>query len=165
MGQLVVILIVAAAVYLWARPKWPRDLSGRLPRALGLALALLYLVSPIDLLPDFLGPVGFLDDILILLSVLWWVSQQVPGPQPQKEQRTGYRNTQESPKPEREQARWDPYEVLGIGRGASHEEIAHAYREQMKRYHPDRVADLGEELQRVAHEKTIQIQRAYAELK
>jgi DnaJ-domain-containing protein 1 len=31
----------------------------------------------------------------------------------------------------------------------------------MKRYHPDRVADLGPELLRVAHERTVAIQRAY----
>ena len=59
----------------------------------------------------------------------------------------------------------DPWRVLGVRRGATPEEITRAYHEQMKSYHPDRVADLGEELQRVAHEKTVQIQRAYAELK
>jgi len=59
---------------------------------------------------------------------------------------------------------WDPYAVLGVARGASRDEIAHAYREQLKRYHPDRVADLGAELQQVAHRKTVELQRAYAEL-
>ena len=59
---------------------------------------------------------------------------------------------------------WDPYVVLGVTRGASRDEIAHAYREQLKRYHPDRVADLGPELQQVAHRKTVELQRAYAEL-
>jgi preprotein translocase subunit Sec63 len=59
---------------------------------------------------------------------------------------------------------WDPWAVLGIGRGASRDEIARAYREQLKRYHPDRVADLGPELQQVAHRKTVELQRAYAEL-
>jgi DnaJ-class molecular chaperone len=58
----------------------------------------------------------------------------------------------------------NPHAVLGLRRGASPEEIAQAYREQMKLYHPDRVAGLGEELQRVAHEKTVEIQRAYDEL-
>lgn len=61
-------------------------------------------------------------------------------------------------------AGWDPWAVLGVPRGASRDEITRAHREQMKRYHPDRVADLGPELQRVAHEKTVALQRAYDEL-
>jgi preprotein translocase subunit Sec63 len=60
--------------------------------------------------------------------------------------------------------RWDPYAVLGITRGASHDQIVRAYREQVKLYHPDRVADLGPELQQVAHQKTVELQRAYTEL-
>jgi preprotein translocase subunit Sec63 len=59
---------------------------------------------------------------------------------------------------------WDPWAVLGVARGASRDEIARAYREQLKRYHPDRVADLGPELQQVAHRKTVELQRAYTEL-
>ncbi len=61
-------------------------------------------------------------------------------------------------------SRWDPWAVLGVTRGASRDEIVRAYREQLKRYHPDRVADLGPELQEVAHRKTVELQRAYAEL-
>jgi DnaJ-domain-containing protein 1 len=60
--------------------------------------------------------------------------------------------------------RLDPWAVLGVPRGASRDEIARAYREQLKRYHPDRVADLGPELQQVAHRKTVELQRAYTEL-
>ncbi|MCW5891060.1 MAG: J domain-containing protein [bacterium] len=59
---------------------------------------------------------------------------------------------------------WDPWAVLGVPRGASRDEITRAHREQMKRYHPDRVADLGPELQQLAHEKTVALQRAYDEL-
>ena len=36
---------------------------------------------------------------------------------------------------------------------------------RMKQYHPDRVSGLGEELQHLAHEKTLAIQRAYEELR
>ena len=59
---------------------------------------------------------------------------------------------------------WDPHAVLGVARGASREVITRAYREQLKRYHPDRVADLGTELQQLAHRKTVELQRAYGEL-
>ncbi len=59
---------------------------------------------------------------------------------------------------------WDPWAVLGVPRSATREQVVHAYREQLKKYHPDRVADLGADLQRVAHQKTIDLQRAYREL-
>ena len=59
---------------------------------------------------------------------------------------------------------WDPWAVLGVRRGASRDEIHRAYREQMKRYHPDRVDDLGEELRAAAHAKVLAIGRAYREL-
>ena len=59
---------------------------------------------------------------------------------------------------------WDPYTELGVRPGASRDAITRAYHEQVKRYHPDRVADLGVELQRLAHRKTIALRRAYDEL-
>ncbi len=58
-------------------------------------------------------------------------------------------------------AAFDPHAVLGVGRDATREEIAQAYRERLKEYHPDRVATLGPELQELAHRKTIEIQRAW----
>jgi DnaJ-class molecular chaperone len=54
----------------------------------------------------------------------------------------------------------DPYAVLGVPPGASGEEIAEAYRERIKEYHPDRVASLGPELRELAHRKTVEIQQA-----
>lgn len=70
------------------------------------------------------------------------------------------------PGPSRPQAGgWDPHAVLGVARGASADDITRAYREQMKAYHPDRVATLGPELQELAHKKTVEIQRAYDQLR
>lgn len=36
-----------------------------------LVLAVVYLLSPIDLIPDFIPVVGFLDDLVIVPSLIW----------------------------------------------------------------------------------------------
>lgn len=56
----------------------------------------------------------------------------------------------------------NPYEVLGIKEGASQEEIKAAYREQVKKYHPDRFQD--NPLQDLAEEKLQEINEAYEAL-
>jgi molecular chaperone DnaJ len=53
----------------------------------------------------------------------------------------------------------NPYEVLGIKEGASLEEIKAAYREQVKKYHPDKYQD--NPLQDLAEEKLQEINEAY----
>lgn len=53
----------------------------------------------------------------------------------------------------------NPYEVLGIKEGASQEEIKAAYREQVKKYHPDKHTD--NPLQELAEEKLQEINEAY----
>jgi DnaJ like chaperone protein len=129
--------------------------------ALAVILALLlYLRSPIDLLPDRIGAVGLLDDLVLVAAVTWWMRRRAARARAARAEPPAAvgRNDPSSDAP------WDPYAILGVARGASAEEIATAYREQMRRYHPDRVAHLGEELQRLAHRKTLDIQRAYTEL-
>ena len=53
----------------------------------------------------------------------------------------------------------DPYEVLGISRGASEEEIKKAYRELAKKYHPDNY--VNSPLADLAAEKMKEINEAY----
>lgn len=53
----------------------------------------------------------------------------------------------------------NPYEVLGIKEGASQEEIKAAYREQVKKYHPDKYQD--NPLQDLAEEKLQEVNEAY----
>ena len=53
----------------------------------------------------------------------------------------------------------DPYEVLGVARGASMDEVRKAYRELIKKYHPDQYK--GHPLEGVASEKTQEINAAY----
>lgn len=67
--------------------------------------------------------------------------------------------------PQRRPAEPDPCVVLGIPSGASGAEIQRAYRERVKEYHPDRVADLGPELRELAHRKTVEIQQAWQALR
>ena len=56
----------------------------------------------------------------------------------------------------------NPYEVLGIKPGASEEEIRAAYRELVKKYHPDKYRD--SDLAEMAGEKMKEINAAYDEV-
>jgi uncharacterized membrane protein YkvA (DUF1232 family) len=137
--------------------------------------AFLYVRSPIDLLPDGMGLLGVLDDLVVAFFIVWWLRKRLSVPsRPRTTARQRARGQAgfagSGPRGESRGAAddtppaWDPYAVLGIARGATADEISRAYRAQMKLYHPDRVADLGPELQEVAHRKAIDIQRAYEEL-
>lgn len=55
----------------------------------------------------------------------------------------------------------DPYVILNVSRYATKDEIKKAYKELIKKYHPDKVAYLGEEFQKMAHKKMVNIQKAY----
>jgi hypothetical protein len=60
----------------------------------------------------------------------------------------------------------DPYEMLGVDKGAPMDEIKKAYRNKLKKFHPDIVANLklGAEYREMFEEKTREIQRAYEQL-
>jgi uncharacterized membrane protein YkvA (DUF1232 family) len=158
MIRLIPLLLIALAAYLLIRrPRGREELRAWLVPIAVVLLSLLYIRSPIDLIPDSIGPIGLIDDLLAVIGALWWARQL----------RQQARTTSARPPGSTSDAAsegWDPYAVLGIPRGSSREQITRAYRERMKQYHPDRVDDLGDELKSVAHEKTLEIQRAYREL-
>jgi molecular chaperone DnaJ len=56
----------------------------------------------------------------------------------------------------------DPYEVLGLQRNATKEEVKHAYRRLAKKYHPDMNVD--NPLADLAEEKFKEIQQAYDDI-
>lgn len=56
----------------------------------------------------------------------------------------------------------DPYEVLGISRGASEEEIKKAYKALSRKYHPD--ANINNPRKEEAEEKFKEIQQAYQQI-
>ncbi len=81
-------------------------------------------------------------------------------------QEKAYQAEQSSPKSGvGKDAEQDPHTVLGVEVEAEGKEIREAYRQKMAEYHPDKVRHLGTELQALAHEKSLAIQRAYEELK
>lgn len=159
-------------------------LSRLLMIVLAILVVAIYVRSPIDLIPDFAGPIGMIDDLLLGLGVLWWMRQRGAPPRPRPTARQRARGPGEFRRAGGtgaggrdgdardagagagvdDAAAWDPHAVLGVPRGATPDEIRDAYRTQMKLYHPDRVADLGPELQAVAHRKSIEIQRAFEEI-
>jgi len=56
-------------------------------------------------------------------------------------------------------ASFDPFEVLGLERGATKDQIRASYRELVARYHPDK--HRGNPLEELAAAKLIEINRAY----
>lgn len=57
---------------------------------------------------------------------------------------------------------FDPYQILGISRGASDEEIKKAYRNLSRKYHPDANVNNPDKAQ--AEEKFKQVQQAYDQI-
>ncbi len=57
------------------------------------------------------------------------------------------------------------YRVLEINPEATNEEVKKAYREMAKKHHPDKMANLGDDIKRSATEKFQKINSAYEEIK
>ena len=128
-------------------------------------LALLYVVSPYDLFPDFFVGLGWFDD-LIILFLLWWYFFVY---RKKRYRYEGFSEKNEEFYSERrgegeKQTSKTPYTVLGVGKNASREEIKKAYRRLAGKYHPDRVNHLGEEFIKLAEGRFKEIQQAYQEL-
>lgn len=134
-------------------------------------LVLLYLGWPVDPLAGR-GPVvqllGAVAGLLFGLGWLWRSGRMPavePPPDPVRERR---RRTAPVPGDDVDDASWepawDPWRVLGVRSDAMLEEITSAFRAKMAMYRAERIAELDEDLQRLAHERVLEIRRAYEEL-
>jgi uncharacterized membrane protein YkvA (DUF1232 family) len=127
-------------------------------------IALLYLVNPYDLVPDFILGTGWLDDLAVAGLVLWWASRWKRSLQ-QRNTSSSYTQAEQGSSASKKPHGEDPYRVLGLQSGATREEIKTAHKRLAAQYHPDKVQHLGKELQDLAHKKFVAIQKAYDELK
>ena len=58
-----------------------------------------------------------------------------------------------------------PFRILEISSSATDNEVKKAYRKMANKYHPDKVAHLGKEMQNIAEEKFKAVSEAYQEIK
>ncbi len=132
-------------------------------------IAVLYLVFPRDLIPDFLGSgLGLIDDLSLIALLTYFYRNRLREHAARAARKSAGQDQRERSgraQGETSESSLDPYGILGIDSSASGQEIQAAYRARMHEYHPDKVAHLGEELQKVAHRKAVEIQQAYRQLR
>jgi DnaJ like chaperone protein len=136
-------------------------------------LALVYALSPYDLLPDAMIGWGWIDD-LVVIGFIWRYFHMLKKKRETIQNRQnaygyGQRNaggsgTRTYSKNRKSFDGTDPYRVLGIERGASREEIKRAYRRLVVKYHPDKLGHLGDEFRVLAEKRFKEIQEAYQTL-
>ena len=151
-------------------------LIGQLPPWLLILLCVLYVVIPVDLIPDFFGLPGRFDDLLVALGTLFYLystSRKIPGTDGARGSRSsrdgrqgqeGRRESEGTSSRKAAQGSLDPYEVLGVDRGQGFEEIRGRYKAKLLQYHPDRVLHLGREFQEMAEQKTKEITEAFQKI-
>jgi len=130
--------------------------DGEIMKILFIILGLIYVISPYDLIPDFLLGFGWLDD----LTVIWILWQKFCGIRNQFNPFNYY--TRQS---DNSITIDESYAVLGLEQNAAPDEIKTAYRSLAKKYHPDKVRQLKAEDKKKAEIKFRQIQEAYDNLK
>lgn len=142
---------------------------------------LAYLISPVDIIPDLLLPyIGWLDDGLVIGTIIYLIrygrlpnfffKKQGPFKPPFEKNTADFSSNATNGQPENPDSQTKtsyrnrtktPYDILGVKPGASKKEIQKAYKDAIKKYHPDKLSHLGEEFSHLANEKFLEIQNAY----
>jgi len=131
-----------------------------------------YIICPYDLIPDFFVGLGWLDDIAVLFLLFYYLKRfrkgNVRDKSPINDGSGDNFEDYASGKwhnSVKEDSSQDFYEILGLKKNASQTEIKRAYKQLVNKYHPDKVAYLGDEFQALAEKRFKEIQLAYQELK
>jgi DnaJ-domain-containing protein 1 len=120
-----------------------------------LIILIIYIISPRDLFP------GFIDDIIALGAIMYIRYRNA-----RQRGRAGYSgerrgpHTDAGPTTAHGLSLNEAYDLLGVDRNATWEEIRKAYREKIAKSHPDKVSHLSEELQEKAKELTLKLNKA-----
>jgi len=139
-------------------------------KILAIAFVALYVLSPLDIIPDFLIGPGWIDDLIVIGVLVWFLSgRSIPlftrfgNPYREHQKTFGKQSHDSSSETQtgKDHDSKDPYAILGVAPGATTTEIKEAYRAAVAKYHPDKVTHLGKEFQELAHRKFVAIQEAY----
>ncbi|WP_309396044.1 J domain-containing protein [Cerasicoccus maritimus] len=88
-------------------------------------------------------------------------SKPKPKPQPTTQAQSSQRTATPPPQPKSTPATQDFHTIFKLPADADFRAVKKAYLDALKRYHPDRVADLGEELVELAEQKTREYNEAF----
>ncbi len=124
-----------------------------------IAILIIYIISPLDLFP-------FVFDDLIASGFLFYFWRKYKN---QKNRKNYYSGSQSQPnikaEPDGSMSLNKSYKLLNVSSDVSLSEVQKAYKEKMAKSHPDKVAHLSEELQKKAKELTLEINKAYNDIK
>ncbi len=129
-----------------------------------LVLAIFYVLFPYDILPDVLGRIGRIDDVLLIFLLVFWYFIKPVIDEMKYKNRYNHSGSFEGENQNDTQTD-DPYEILGVEKNADMAAIRRAYQEKIRQYHPDLVAKMGPEIQELARQKSQKINNAYQKLK
>ena len=103
-----------------------------------------------------------------LLKAMLFRGRKKPGKasgahkQEEKKQGAGQESRRERAQPPPRQPKLiGPWTILGVEQNASQAEIRRAFHKLAVQYHPDKVHHMGEDFQKIAHEKFTELQEAY----
>jgi DnaJ-domain-containing protein 1 len=122
-------------------------------------ILIIYIISPLDLFP-------FVFDDLIASGFLFYFWRKFKNQKSQKnyysrsKSQTNINTGSNGPI-----GLDESYKLLNVRSDAPLSEVQKAYKEKMAKSHPDKVAHLSEELQKKAKELTLEINKAYNNIK
>lgn len=131
----------------------------KLANYLWIIILALYILSPLDAHPLFL-------DDLIASGILFYYLHKNLKKKPSQGFRYAHGNEQRKTGGSDTAMNLDKaYDTLGIDRNSSWEEVKTAYKDKIKKSHPDKVTHLSRELQDKAKELTLRLNHAFDTIK